>query len=83
MDKKRHKYEKVLKIFRQKTSFHNLQKVPKNKFSNTMAIGLFINFAQNFKHVQNKNLNLYTRHMEFTDQNCVISRSEKIAKKST
>ena len=46
-----------------------------------MAIDV-INIAQNF-YAQNKNLNLYNRQIYFTDQNCVISRSGKLAKRSS
>ena len=42
-----------------------------------------INIAQNFDYVQDKNFNLYTRHIQFTDQNYVIYRSGKIAKKGS
>ena len=33
------------------------------------------NIAQNFEYVQNENVDLYTRQIYFTDQNCVISSS--------
>ena len=40
------------------------------------------NIAQNVGHVHNKNLNLYTRQIYFSDQNCAILRSRKITKTS-
>ena len=41
-----------------------------------------IDIAQNIEHAQNKNFNFDTRYIQFTDKNCVISRSGKIARKN-
>ena len=80
--KGKHKY-KTLKHFLSKK--HNEKAPAISKSTKKTAIQwlkICHNIAQNFKYVQNENVDLYIRQIYFTDQNCVISSSWKIAKGS-
>ena len=57
--KRKHKHNKILKLFLSKTSFYNLQKVLKKCSSKYNDYKSVINIAKNFGHVQNEIL-IYT-----------------------
>ena len=71
---KRKQY-KISKNFLSKNKFPQSSKSTKKNSSKYNGNRSLINIAQNFGYVHNKNFNLYTREIYFTDQNCVILRS--------
>ena len=64
-----------MKNFSFKNKFPQLPKITKKYSSKYNGYRPVINTAKNLGHVQNKNFNLCTRQIQFTEQNCVISRS--------
>ena len=61
LDKKKKRQD--FEIFLSKNKFPQYPKITKKYSSKYNDYRSVINIAQNFEHVQNKNLNLYTRQM--------------------
>ena len=74
LDKKK-RWFKIFKHFLSKNKFTQSTKSTKNCSFKYNGYRSMITVAQNFGHIHNKDFNLYTRQIYFTDQNCVILRS--------